>query len=77
MSEIVNPAEIETIVGVERQPFAHFGRASSDERMFYILHSQACLEIHEDLRNCYFSRALDNGIDEERWDGFGIAPEKS
>lgn len=67
MSELVNPSEIEQIVGIERHRTRHFARAVSAERAVYILHSELCRTSGRDLRECGFSLALDNGIDERDW----------
>ena len=61
MSQKVDPTKIEGIVGIERHPTRHFGRAVSSEQVFYILHSADCLEERENLRTCPFSFALDRG----------------
>lgn len=63
MTQKVPAEEIEEIVGRERHPVLHFGRAVSEEEQFYILHSYRCLYSHDDLRGCKFSLALDNGVD--------------
>ena len=68
MTELVDPSEIEKIVGVPRHPTEHWAKAVSSEERVYILHSVACLESSEDLRSCEYSRALDNGIREVRMD---------
>jgi hypothetical protein len=71
----VNPDQIEKIVGIRRHETAHYGRAVTDERTFYILHSQQCRDSGADLRQCPFSVALDRGIDYlQRWQGFGDRP---
>lgn len=67
MSEIVPSSAIERIVGTNRHPEAHYGRAVSTEQMVYILHSQTCKDSGIDLRECPFSVALDRGIDEWVW----------
>jgi hypothetical protein len=67
MSEIVDASKIEKIVGVKRHARAHFARAVSKEESVYVLHSKNCLEDYEDLRECPFSLALDNGIDVDEW----------
>ena len=68
MTSLVSPTRIEEIVGVNRHPQRHYGRAVSAERMMYILHSQRCLDVWPDLRGCRFSVALDHdGIDLEVW----------
>ena len=67
MSELVDPSEIEQLVGVERHGWAHYGRAVSGEQVVYILHSSQCKGRNLDLRACDFSLALDRGIDEWEW----------
>lgn len=67
MSERVSSSEIEAIVGVQRHPTAHYGRAVSSEQRFYILHSLECVAAFEDLRGCPFSLALDCGLDRAHW----------
>jgi hypothetical protein len=67
VTELVDPAEIETIVGVWRHPVDHVARARSAEQKVYILHSVACVSVTADLRECPFSVALDRGIDLEVW----------
>lgn len=67
MSARVPADRIERIVGVERHATRHYARAVSSEQMVYILHSGLCLGSTPDLRECPFSLALDNGIDEQVW----------
>lgn len=67
MSELVNPDAIEAIVGVQRHPTRHYARAVSADQTVYVLHSAQCVAARPDLRDCHFSRALDNGIDEYDW----------
>jgi hypothetical protein len=67
VSDIVPAEDIERIVGVERHPTEHWGRAVSAEQRVYILHSQECLDSGRDLRECPYSLALDNGIDPFDW----------
>lgn len=67
MTELVDPSEIERIVGFERHPTRHYARAVSVEQIVYILHSHACKDSGMDLRECPFSQALNNGIDEYDW----------
>ncbi len=70
MSALVDPSEIERIVGIPRpRGRTHFGRAVSAEQTVYILHSQKCLDSGIDLRECPFSLALDPGIEPRRWEG--------
>lgn len=75
MSEIVPGDEIEEIVGIARHPTRHYACASSSEQVVYILHSQACKEQRDDLRDCLFSLALtSHGIDEHDWVGMEDQP---
>lgn len=67
MSDIVSADEIEQIVGVKRHATRHYARAVSAGQTVYILHSQTCKDNTPDLRECAFSLALDNGIDEYDW----------
>ena len=69
MTELVDASEIEQIVGTERHPTQHRGRAVSRELMVYILHSEQCRDGGVDLRECPFSVALDHGIFADDWDG--------
>ena len=69
MSDVVPANEIERIVGIERHPTRHYARAVSAEQVIYVLHSQRCKDKGRDLRDCLFSQALDNGIDEDAWSG--------
>lgn len=74
MSALVSPSSIEEIVGVRRHSQVHYGRAVSSEQTVYILHSQQCLDIGDDLRECHFSVALDRGIKLEDWDDLQDRP---
>lgn len=67
MSELVDPAKIEALVGTSRNPKKHLGRADWDEKVVYILHSRECVDSGIDLRECEYSKALDLGIDEKEW----------
>lgn len=67
MSQLVDPSQIETIVGVQRDELKHYARAVSAEQTVYILHSYECLTSGVDLRECSFSLALDQGIETGRW----------
>lgn len=74
MSDLVDSSDVERIVGVERHEDWHYGRAVSEDRMVYVLHSRICVAGQPDLRDCVYSTALDNGIDLERWQGFFDMP---
>ncbi|QDF18704.1 hypothetical protein SEA_PUPPER_218 [Gordonia phage Pupper] len=70
----VDPGTIESTVGRVRHSTQHFGRAVSDEMMFYILHSHSCIRAHDQVRTdyrteCPYTKSLGNGIDEARWEG--------
>lgn len=67
MSDPVDPDKIEGIVGITRHPTLHYGRAVSEEQVFYVLHSGECKEREADLRDCVYSKALDLGICETFW----------
>lgn len=71
MSNLVPTEDIERIVGVDRHWSLHLARAVSAEQKVYVLHSQQCWEecedAPEDLKECPYSLALDNGIDESEW----------
>lgn len=69
MAELVDPDEIEAIVGTSRHPTRHYARAVSAEQTVYILHSQTCRNSVRDLRECLYSLALDRGIDPDIWAG--------
>lgn len=62
MSDKVLADQIEGIVGRRRDSDRHYGRAVSDEEVFYILHSDRCLRKYQDLRDCPFSLAMDNRL---------------
>jgi hypothetical protein len=64
VSDLVPSDRIEAIVGVSRHPSEHWGRAVSAEQTVYILHSAACRDSGIDLRDCDYSIALDNGIND-------------
>lgn len=67
MSDLVPTDEIEQIVGIQRHHKRHYGRAVSAEETVYILHSHQCKSSGIDLRECRYSVALDQGIDERDW----------
>ncbi len=74
MTDLVDPTEIERIVGARRHATTHLGHADSDNEMVYILHSQECLDSGIDLRECSFSVALDKGINPLGWKYFMDQP---
>lgn len=63
MSDLVDAADIEKIVGAKRHPAVHIGRAVTAEQTVYILHSAECRDSGRDLRECPYSIALDKGIE--------------
>lgn len=67
MADLVPPDQIERIVGARRHPHQHLARAVSDEEKVYILHSEKCRDSGIDLRECPYSKLLDNGIDMDWW----------
>jgi hypothetical protein len=74
MSDRVDSAEIEGIVGRKRHRSNHYARAVTTEQTVYILHSQRCRDRRPDLRECPTSRALDLGISEAAWRGMMDRP---
>ena len=74
MSDLVDPAKIEDIVGVQRQKDDHIGRAVSEDKTTYILHSRRCVNSGIDLRYCEFSKALDLGLRAKDWRDFVDTP---
>jgi hypothetical protein len=74
VTDLVPTEEIEQLVGAQRLPMAHVGRAVSAKETVYILHSQRCKDAGGDLRTCPFSLALDEGIDLRRWAEFMDRP---
>jgi hypothetical protein len=67
VADLVPADQIETIVGARRHRDQHLGRAVSAEQTVYILHSETCRDSGIDLRDCAYSKALDNGIDMDWW----------
>lgn len=63
MADLVNPGQIEKIVGARRHSTKHLGRyvTMPDGYTIYILHSAECKATGRDLRECPFSLALDEG----------------
>jgi hypothetical protein len=74
MSNLVDPDEIEKIVGATRHERMHYGRAVSREQRVYILHSARCLNNNPDLRDCIYSIALEKGIDLNHWEKYQDRP---
>lgn len=75
MTHVVGQDDIERIVGRPRSRYEHWGRIVNVQvevnvwrTRFFILHSQVCIGIHEDLRVCPFSKALDRMVaDADVW----------
>ncbi|GAA2178506.1 hypothetical protein GCM10009785_01330 [Brooklawnia cerclae] len=70
MSNLVDPARIEEIVGCKRHPTKHIARAISAEQTVYILHPDTCAArlMRRPLTECRYSRSLDvAGILPDRW----------
>ena len=70
MSDLVDPVQIEEIVGTRRHQVIHYGRAVSAEQRVFILHSAFCLASGIDLHDCVYSLALDRGIRMVDWRGW-------
>lgn len=70
MSELVDPAKIESLVGVPRHQFEHWGRFNTEEHTLYLMHSRDCTAVTTDLRTCSYSLAMDKWIDDETLDRF-------
>jgi len=69
MTANVPADQIEEIVGAERHATRHYARAISAEQTVYVLHSEECRALYDDLRDCPWSLALDRGIEEIDWFG--------
>lgn len=67
MTELVDPGEIEDLVGVKRHAVQHYGHAVAAQNKIYILHSAHCVATQEDLRKCPYSVALDQGAPLNQW----------
>ena len=67
MTQLVDPTDIERIVGAKRHAVQHLARAVSEEQVVYILHSQRCLDSGIDLTCCTYSVVLDRGIELDDW----------
>lgn len=68
MTELVDPTEIEGIVGVKRHETYHIARWIVDAGQIFILHSQVCVDGDWDLRECPYSQALDKGASADFYD---------
>lgn len=58
MSDLVD--DIEKIFNRSRHNQIHFGLL--EDGIFYIMHSQICVDTTPDLRECDYSIAMDNGF---------------
>lgn len=67
MAELVDPTEIEAIVGTRRHTTKHYARVVTAEKTIYILHSAMCKAALLDLRDCPYSLALDRGVFLDGW----------
>ena len=67
MTDRVPAGRVARIMGAPRHATKHLAKAVSAERVVYILHSQECLTMFDDLRDCPFSLALDTGVDVAEW----------
>ena len=67
MTQLVDPSDIEAIVGRERDQSEHWGRSRPSDMSFYIMHSFDCLDSVIDLRDCEYSRGLDKSLDNDLW----------
>ncbi len=68
MTDLVDPTKIEQIVGAQRHPTEHLAKAITDTQIVYILHSQECLGSGIDLRECPYSKSLDeHGLEPLNW----------
>ena len=74
MTERVPSWEVEGIVGAKRHETLHLGRMDTYTGKVYILHPHWCLGQTLDLRSCWFSQALDRGINPEEWRGYENQP---
>jgi hypothetical protein len=63
----VPASEIETLVGIDRHPVRHYGRADSRAGKFFILHSDECRRAPESITQCEYSLALERGLNEADW----------
>jgi hypothetical protein len=74
MSRLEAADKIEGIVGAPRHLTLHLARAVSAEQRVYIMHSHECCYETPDLRDCEYSRALDNGIEMDEWEHWQDRP---
>lgn len=62
MTDLVDPDEIEGIIGFPRHGRLHLAIHDTGGGEVYVMHSQACVDSGIDLRDCEFSLALDDGV---------------
>ena len=75
MTERVPSDQIEDFVGAKRHPEMHLGRLDSKTGTVYIMHPQWCIDqFGELLPHCWFSHALDCGINLKEWEGYEDKP---
>ena len=74
MTDLEDPTTIETTVGARRSETEHVARADTATQRVTILHSAQCVASTPDLRDCAFSKALDEGIDYRHWRPFTDRP---
>ena len=68
VTNLVDPSDIEIIVGAKRDETFHIGWFNSPGGIFYILHSQQCVSSEPDLRDCEYSKSLDeHWVDVLEW----------
>lgn len=58
MLDVMEPEVAQEIVGMQRSPVYHYGRAAFGE--MYILHSGSCFD-GGSMESCVYSRALEAG----------------
>lgn len=74
MTTPIPASAVVALVGVGRHATEHWGRTDSNEEQVYILHSKECRDAREDLTQCEYSIALDEGIDSDDWVEFEDKP---
>lgn len=74
MANLVPADQIEALVSARRHSVKHLGRHDTATDTIYILHSEQCRAQTDDLRDCAFSIALDDGVDEDDWDAYHDRP---
>lgn len=70
VADLVDPGQIERIVGARRHSIKHLGRVVTADHTTYILHSEHCRSRGLDLRECAFSVAMDDGVDDAEFEGY-------